>query len=295
MKRRSLLQAGAVLGASALWPVWIARAFDPQAACGPEERLDELFDAYRSARRYARPLLVLVIPEAEERRYERGALFGAVLNHGDDETLAALSRATLVCATMTELRRLVPNVGEAEPLLARVDTARRPARTQSFDYQPGPAQDFWQARSEGRYEQFDRGESTRVDNDIRAVGALIRSSLADDTQAETAPLRFEAHGLARALQSGEKVEYRAVLRAAADLTQLAAIGGPADRMMVIHGLAEAMRESLREPVPGSRWAHSGGCGTRVEGAPLVAIGCGMGHVPEKSRRFLYFFAKLPYE
>jgi hypothetical protein len=26
---------------------------------------------------------------------------------------------------------------------------------------------------------------------------------------------------------------------------------------------------------------------------IVAIGCGMGHVPEKSSRFLYFFAKSP--
>jgi hypothetical protein len=52
------------------------------------------------------------------------------------------------------------------------------------------------------------------------------------------------------------------------------------------------RTSLKAgPPPGAHWARSSGCGVYVEGAKdNVAIGCGMGHVPAKSRRFLYFFA-----
>jgi hypothetical protein len=45
------------------------------------------------------------------------------------------------------------------------------------------------------------------------------------------------------------------------------------------------------PPAGAHWAHSSGCGTMIEGVDQrFAVACGMGHVPEKSRRFLYFFA-----
>jgi hypothetical protein len=50
-------------------------------------------------------------------------------------------------------------------------------------------------------------------------------------------------------------------------------------------------------VPGSRWALSGGCGmtfehpTKEEEEHLGGISCGMGFVPEKSRRFLYLLAQ----
>jgi hypothetical protein len=75
-------------------------------------------------------------------------------------------------------------------------------------------------------------------------------------------------------------------------------------------LAEVKRRYVVEPPPGSHWAESSGCGTRVEDTaeekriiaerakqghfrPIVGIGCGMGHVPEKARRFLYYFAHGP--
>jgi hypothetical protein len=75
-------------------------------------------------------------------------------------------------------------------------------------------------------------------------------------------------------------------------------------------LADVKRRYLDEPPPGSHWAESSGCGTRVEDTAeekriieerakhghmraMVGIGCGMGHVPEKARRFLYYFAHGP--
>jgi hypothetical protein len=74
-----------------------------------------------------------------------------------------------------------------------------------------------------------------------------------------------------------------------------------DRLRVVK------RRYVDEPPPGSHWANSWGCGTRVEDTAeekrliaerakqgkmrrIVSIGCGMGHVPEKSQRFLYYFA-----
>ena len=57
--------------------------------------------------------------------------------------------------------------------------------------------------------------------------------------------------------------------------------------------AEVRRRLVEEPPAGARWANSGGCGVSVEGErSAIAIGCGMGHVPERSRRFLYFFTQV---
>jgi len=54
--------------------------------------------------------------------------------------------------------------------------------------------------------------------------------------------------------------------------------------------AETFKARLRERVPGSHWASEGGCGTTIEGVENQRMyACGMGHVPQRSRRFLYFF------
>ena len=58
----------------------------------------------------------------------------------------------------------------------------------------------------------------------------------------------------------------------------------------IEALAEGFRASLGEPVAGSLWGNATGCGTLIEGVERNAMyACGMGHVPSRSRRFLYFF------
>jgi hypothetical protein len=50
---------------------------------------------------------------------------------------------------------------------------------------------------------------------------------------------------------------------------------------------------VTQRIPGSRWAHAGGCGGWVvgdDGAPVEDLGidCGMGSVPERAARFLTF-------
>jgi hypothetical protein len=70
--------------------------------------------------------------------------------------------------------------------------------------------------------------------------------------------------------------------------------GPADPK-----LAASVKQRLSEhDVPGSRWAHSGGCAMTFEHPDKVdaergQVMCGMGYVPEKSRRFLYLLATKP--
>ena len=58
--------------------------------------------------------------------------------------------------------------------------------------------------------------------------------------------------------------------------------------------AALVRHTLKDQPPsGTHWAVSSGCGVHVEGVTNnIAFGCGMGHVPAKSRRFLYFFSQV---
>ena len=75
---------------------------------------------------------------------------------------------------------------------------------------------------------------------------------------------------------------------------LAALDGEADRDEVISALAVLGRASwVEQVVPGSRWAHSSGCGTSLEGETPSGGGCGRGYVSEKAQRMLYFFEGRP--
>jgi hypothetical protein len=55
---------------------------------------------------------------------------------------------------------------------------------------------------------------------------------------------------------------------------------------------EARARLTDRPPAGAHWARSSGCGTIVEGVnDDSSFGCGMGHVPAKSQRFLTFLAR----
>lgn len=73
-----------------------------------------------------------------------------------------------------------------------------------------------------------------------------------------------------------------------------ALGMPADADAAGARVIKALRQA---PVPGSHWANKSGCGPAtvedMKDDEVVAVGCGMGHIPSKSSRFLYFFSKTP--
>ena len=70
----------------------------------------------------------------------------------------------------------------------------------------------------------------------------------------------------------------------------------------VRAAADRVVRAVRaQPPAGSHWANASGCGPASvenmkeenESGVVVAYGCGMGHIPAKSSRFLYFFAKSP--
>jgi hypothetical protein len=298
MKRRTLLGAGAATAALSIWPAWLARAFDPAAACdGPDARLQLLFDAYRAARREHKPLLVLVIPADDRAKWERGELWGEALNHGDDETLAALARVRLQCATLEEVSRLAEVDTTGEPLFVTIDTMARPAQVRRYAWEPVPRPEMTAGAA---YEDFEKLTNAWVDARIAKVGALLRGALGELALDEATAADSQAERAARALLGGEEITPALVLQVAPAL-HVRAARVRHERAPLIRGLAAAVRaEVIAKPVSGSRWGLAGGCGISIEDAPddeqsRMRVACGMGHVPAKSERFLYLFTRMPWE
>jgi hypothetical protein len=133
VKRREFLGGAATAAAAAAFSALVRRAF-ADASCEPGAGPPglELSGAYRRAQRAGKPLLVLVVPAADGEKYDRGHAFGEFLNHASDEQMAPLAGVEVVCATMDELKRLVPNAGDGEPLLILVGTDRAPATISRF-------------------------------------------------------------------------------------------------------------------------------------------------------------------
>ena len=76
---------------------------------------------------------MFVIPDDDGKKWERGRAFGELLNHGSAAQLAPLGLCEVVCATMAEVRGLLPSAGAGEPLMVLIDSAQVPARVQRID------------------------------------------------------------------------------------------------------------------------------------------------------------------
>jgi hypothetical protein len=188
--------------------------------------------------------LVVVIPANDDKKRDRGDVWGELLNFGSDVQLAPLSKFEVVCATVAELATVVPNDEKGEPLFMVVSTDRVPATAKSFDTTLPQHDDGFDRIGKFTWEELERRENETSDRRIAALANLLRTALG-------AP----------------------------------SVNAPEDAALV--------RNALKDHAPsGTHWAVSSGCGVRIEGVTdNVAIGCGMGHVPAKSRRFLYFFSR----
>lgn len=294
MKRRTFLTAAAAVAAS---PLLVRRAF----AQAPSERLTALFEAYRRARRHARPLLVILVPSEPSQYGWVGGAWGEYLNHGTEPQLAPLALFEPACATADDLAKLAPQA-EVGPTTRFVvlGTDAVPATAKAYGV-PLPK------RPGGYYGQdgYEALAEAAIDGRITALAGLVAEAARDrkDTFVMPKELMTELTGIvAESMRDGQdslttpkrtmfEPEDVNVERYPGWAWSRAARYDPAGR--VTERLADVARARFRdEPIPGSRWARSTGCGLRVEGATdNVAIGCGMGHTPRRSARFLYFYEK----
>jgi hypothetical protein len=309
MRRRAFVVRTAAALAAGTWPGWLRRAFASDSDCPPgtadlpsARRWLEIFSAaYRRAQAAGKPLLVLVVPDAEDERWTRGRAFGELLNHGGNEIMASLALAEVTCAPMSAVKAFLPSLRDGEPLMVLVETGAVPGRAALLDATLPQEEERWRTGDVSYEERLARANAV-VERRIAVVGKLLRDALAPDLEtverrarqqvAQLLPPQLLAVGpeLAAANPDAAKLD------AWAAIAYLAALEGPsaASGRLLAALAAGARRRLTGGRVPGSRWAQSSGCGTDIEWEPgekddsSVGIACGMGHVPEKSRRFLDF-------
>jgi hypothetical protein len=329
MNRRDLnriMMIGTALAGG--WPAWLRRAFGAESgqACPlPTGQEGELrwrrivAAAYRRGQQAGKPLLAFVVPAIEDdasagydKLWLRGRAFGELLNHGDDEALATLALAEIVCAPMSALRTLAPSLAAGEPLMVLLETDGVPARARALHAElprdsgrgalvghPANVQD-WDAY----FDQQRLAEDSVVQSRIAVLSRLLHEGLRATPQMLLARAA-QAQAKLAAGQSGALTlpddAGPAQLHRLSALLLASAVGLPErQRQPAIQRIADAARFVLcRRRVPGSRWSNSSGCGTDPELEPsekeaqdgALMISCGMGHVPEKSRRFLDFLGR----
>jgi len=308
MQRRSFLKWGLTGTAAAALPAWMASCYQAggKRAAWSEIEGDEgpVLTAWRTAREAGKPLLVLTIPADDALRWEWGQAWGEALNHGSPELLADLALCEVVCAELSEVRKSLPGLRDLpdglapEPAGLLIETEfglSVPIMTEiSPIEQPG-----W-----GEPEQTERYEHA-VRARIELLGEGLRSVLLPDTPT----LRYRARLAASVYEQshedslpsewfdGRQIDPTLVERAkqVPAVLRLAAQDHPR-REAMIELLAGFSISRLRLDAPaGTRWASSTGCGVEVEnpiGKESPGYACGMGHTPEISRRFLYFFAEV---
>lgn len=313
MNRRSMLK-GLTLGVGgASLPLWLAHSFGIDRTDDADCELDIDIDAADAAPAIEpasdgpacepttsvtgapctpRPQLVLVIPGDRNERYYRGHAFGELLHHADELTLARLALFDVLCATPGELETMIGRPLKGEPWMVVIDrTGPKRVVTPLTD----PQLNLDVTRE-------DALEDKKIDARIANLSAMIATAAATSLIDRIAAA--EDRALAPHLKDElamvltDIVAPRLELAEAATATLLAQVLKPAGedhwyiprlRATIQPRLAELTRERLlrTRPPTGARWATSGGCGVRVEGQKnRSAIGCGMGHVPERSRRFL---------
>jgi len=195
--RRSLLaRAGGAALAAAAWPALVSHAF-AQSPPPEDASLAGVSAAYRAAQRAGRPLLVLVIPEDNGARWDRGTALGALLNHGSDEAMAALGLCEVICAPMSALRQLVPQAPASEPFMVLVDPRSVPATAQALEatIPPEPTQD-WSSDDSWRayYDALDARVETMISRGPTPMPAAPGTPVAAQTRAARAEAaRAPAH------------------------------------------------------------------------------------------------------
>lgn len=114
---------------------WIAPGRGAWASSGPDKQWALLSKAFNGAVAEGRPLLVIVIPDSES--LQRGVFWGEVLTYSTQEQLARFGRCELVCATVEDLRRLLPWIGD-DPWMVLVKTGDRGLSSLEWTLEPPP-------------------------------------------------------------------------------------------------------------------------------------------------------------
>lgn len=295
MLRRHILKltAGTAIGALAVRVL----AFDDKNA------LPDGMAAWRKAKDAGRPLLVFVVADDPNARYQNGVVLGAFLNNASDEDLAPFAMTDVVCATPSAIRQIAPKADlAADAVLVLLSQAADDAEPRLASFSIDPKQDLTDRlgfRENQTYEECKRENDDRIVARNAKLAKFVFTELGPEKAKDWAA-RARSHLTAQeiAVLEADVLDVGALtserLRAGAALL-LARVSGSSgkDRAQVVPALAKCVRESIVDARPnGAKWARSSGCGMSIEGEEdELRVACGMGMVPEKEQRFLFLLAK----
>jgi hypothetical protein len=282
MRRRNFLR-GAALSFLAL-PAWLGCAFQKGGAVdftSPDEVVDNAVGrVFLRAQKIGKPLLVVVIPADTTQRYERGHIWGEYLNYGE---IWPLALCEVICANEKEIADLAPVGGEPLFYLLESDAGSIKATTHNT-----------KLPSSSRH-GYDEVAASTIEARITGLGALVKSALAKDEAMLSTRAAFVESALGE-----EAVRFKAsrgFKTTLAEVDRFAAIVANSTPKN-LESLTSAAAERVKvKKIEGSRWTQSSGCGpdmhedaTKEEREEMGMFDCGMGFVPEKSQRFLTFYA-----
>jgi hypothetical protein len=300
MKRRSLLKGAAAVAIGAACPGWIRSAFAAEActkAASPQRGLIAMSEAFRAAQRANRALLVLVIPQDEGARWLPAHSFGELLNHGTADQLLPLAMLEVVCAKMKTVRKLVPSAPAGEPLMVLIETDSSPAGARALnavlpEYKEVREQDIVFDYREAM-KQREAGEDEFINKRIAILSDVIRAATVEDSSWMPPHVRRARE----ALTADERAQVAAgqldddLISRAGPVAVATALQSDLGRPLKGQLLKSIQGRLIQQAPRGTRWATSSGCGVNIDGEPPEIVGCGMGHTPLRSRRFLYFFKR----
>jgi hypothetical protein len=237
-------------------------------------------------------MLVFLVPVVRDSN-QRGILIGRYLQAAPEKALAELALCEVACATVVELRALLPGVGmrfEGEPLAVLVEGDGSDARAVLETIPPLPPPRFPGGEPLAPAEIEDRRKwADSMARELHAALAGNPGSLARWARDARARLTPEDRARLAALEAGSE-------RWSAQDVALCPSWAFLSRRDHTAELAKLSRSLLIEHAPsGARWAEGGGCrGVKLEDPPEVLAPpslCGIGCVPKESRRFLWLYTK----
>lgn len=319
-RRRFLGLAGFTAGL-AVAPGWVRQALasEGEGCCKDSPDRAALMAAWKRARAHGRPLLALVIPEKDYGEgYNRGRAWGALFNHGTPAQLAPLALCEIIATPHKALKAIAPQVGDKEAMAVLIHTDSVPASVRRLDGPMAALPNTGHPRlSDGKtsWEEMQRKEVEAVDTRIELVARQFQDLLSlksdldryvDQASATLSPTGLQS--LSELLAAGGDLTEAQAESGAALVLRAALAAEGVERAHWETTLAEVVHRRMKNnTTPGGvLWAKSGGCGTQIEYPPepepevgpdgqvrfsrrMVVVGCGMGHVPAKSRRFLHFY------
>jgi hypothetical protein len=251
MKRRQFLDATIAAGATLLWPTWLKQAFGDPATCGPEGA-SRVASAAQSA---------ASLSQAFRNARRAGRPLLVIVIPSDDSQKYERGRAWGELLNFGSDEQLAP-LSSVDVACATMDALRLVVPS---DVTGEP---FFAVVSTDATPSSLRGFQVELPG--------YEDAWRDDTQT------WEERTHQEDLVSQKRIAALArVLRIALGT----ATGDLAARA------ADVRTRIKNGPPAGAHWARSSGCGMTIEGVEQrLMVACGMGHVPEQSRRFLYFFS-----